>query len=81
MQDLSKSAVPIIESVYDSYDKKVKLDELEEDSNFKKAVIMLTAFYYENRLTISELNIKEAPFSVTHAIQNLRAHRDRYYED
>lgn len=69
----------VIEAIYDSYDKNVKLDELEEDPNFKKAVIMLTAFYYENRLTISEVSQQETPFSVTHAIQNLRANRNRYY--
>lgn len=70
----------VIEAVYDSYNNKIKFDEVEKDSNFKKAVIMLTAFYYENRLTISEVNQHETPFSVTHAIQNLRANRDRYYE-
>lgn len=68
----------VIEAVFDSRDPNFDKDSLEEDPAFQKAVIMLTAYYYENRLTISEISQNEGPFSVTHAIQTLRAHRDRY---
>ncbi|WP_040981079.1 head-tail connector protein [Oceanobacillus jeddahense] len=70
----------VMEAVYDSYDPKVNIAALEEDVTFKKAVIMLATYYYENRMTISEVAQAESPFSVTHAIQTLRAHKDRYYE-
>ncbi|MGY0692982.1 head-tail connector protein [Virgibacillus sp. FSP13] len=68
----------VAEAVFDSHDPKLDKKSLENDPSYKKAVTMLTSYYYENRLTMSEPNIKEAPFSVTHAIQTLRAHRDRY---
>ena len=70
----------VTEAVYDATDVNIDTVGLENDHSFKRAVIMLTAYYYENRLTISEINMHESPFSVTHAIQTLRAHRDRYYE-
>jgi len=70
----------VIEAVYDSYDPKLNRAALEKDTTYKKAVIMLATFYYENRMTISEVKQAESPFSVTHAIQTLRAHKDRYYE-
>lgn len=68
----------VIEAVFDRSDPKLDEKSLEEDPAFRKAVIMLTAYYYENRLTISEIRQHEGPLSVTHAIQTLRAHRDRY---
>lgn len=68
----------VVEAVFDSHDSNLKMNELELDPSFQRAVIMLTAYYYENRLTISEVNQHESPFSVTHAIQTLRAHKDRY---
>lgn len=68
----------VIEAVFDSYDENLNKDVLHDDPTFKRAVLMLTSFYYENRLTISEVKQAESPFSVTHAIQTLRAHRDRY---
>lgn len=71
----------VTEAVFDAQDDNLDTDGLEKDPSFKRAVIMLTAYYYENRLTISEINMKESPFSVTHAIQTLRAHRDRYLKD
>lgn len=71
----------VIESVYDSRDTRLNIIDLEKDPSFKKAVINLVSFYYENRLMISELNMAESPFSVTHAIQTLRAHRDRYLNE
>lgn len=68
----------VTEAVYDSYDSKLDKDSLEEDIAFQRAVTMLTSYYYEHRLTVSEINIKESPFSVTHAIQTLRANKDRH---
>lgn len=68
----------VIEAVFDSYDENLNKDVLNDDPTFKRAVLMLTSFYYENRLAISEIKQVESPFSVTHAIQTLRAHRDRY---
>lgn len=70
----------VIEAVYDGRDPLLDIQGLEVDPSYRRAVIMLTSYYYENRLTISEVNQHESPFSVTHAIQTLRAHRDRYYE-
>lgn len=78
---LSWAKSDVIESIYDGHDSNLLLDELELDPTFQKAVIMLTVFYFENRLTISEVSQHETPFSVTHAIQNLRANRDRYLCD
>ncbi len=74
--DFAKSDV--IEAVFDAQDANLDVDGLESDPSFRRAVIMLTTYYYENRLTISEVSQHESPFSVTHAIQTLRAHRDRY---
>lgn len=71
----------VIEAVYDSQDVRLNMTDLEKDPSFKKAVIMLTSFYYENRLIISDVSLKESPFAVTHAIQTLRAHRDRYLNE
>ena len=68
----------VIEAVFDSLDPNLNKEELEKDSSFQKAVIMLSAYYYENRTAISDIKAIEMPFSVTHAIQTLRAHRDRY---
>lgn len=68
----------VTEAVFDGHDPNLDLEGLENDTSFKKAVTMLTSYYYEHRLMLSEIDIKEAPFSVTHAIQTLRAHRDRY---
>src|SRR5690625_1342863 len=71
----------VIEAVYDSYDKKVDKDGLQKDTSYRKAVTLLATHYYENRLLVSEVNIHESPYSVVHAIQTLRAHRDRYFKD
>lgn len=68
----------VTEAVYDSHDKNLDKESLDKDVSFQKAVIMLVSYYYEHRLSISEINIKESPFSVTHAIQTLRAHKDRH---
>lgn len=68
----------VIESIFDAHSSSFDSEKLELDPSFQRAVIMLTTNYYENRLTISEISQNEAPFSVTHAIQTLRAHRDRY---
>lgn len=71
----------VIESVFDGHDSSFDKNKLELDPSFQRAVIMLTTYYYENRVAISEINQHESPFSVTHAIQTLRAHRDRYLCD
>ncbi len=72
----------VIEAVFDSKDESLNKTELEKDPSFRKAVIMLTSYYYENRLAMQEVSksggVQESPMSVTHAIQILRAHRDRY---
>lgn len=68
----------VIEAVYDSEDPNLNVGELEKDPSFQKAVLMLSAYYYEVRPAISDIKAVEMPFSVTHAIQTLRAHRDRY---
>lgn len=68
----------IVEAVFDSHDVDLKMKELELDPSFQRAIIMLTTYYYENRLMISEVSQREAPLSVTHAIHTLRAHKDRY---
>lgn len=68
----------VIEAVFDSQDPKLNIEKLEGDKVFQRAVVMLTTYYYENRMTLSEVSQHESPFSVTHAIQTLRAHRDRY---
>lgn len=68
----------IIEAVYDSYDSRLNKETLELDPTYQKALVMMASYYYENRLAISEVSIQEAPFSVTHAIQLLRANRDRH---
>jgi len=68
----------IVEAVFDSHDNNLNKKDLEMDPSFQKAVIMLTTYYHENRLMISEVRQREAPFSVTHAIHTLRAHKDRY---
>lgn len=71
----------VIEAIYDKYDTALDKEKLEKDLTFQRAVIMLVSYYYENRLTISEINMHESPFSVTHAIQTLRAHKDRYLNE
>lgn len=78
MDYLEFAKADVTEAVFDSHDEQLDKKGLENDLVYQRAVIMLTAFYYENRLTISEVSQHEAPFSVTHAIQTLRAHRDRY---
>lgn len=49
----------------------------EENSHFDRAVVLLTAHYYENRLPMSDIVIRELPFGVASAIQKLRG---GYYE-
>lgn len=75
---LSFAKHDVVEAVFDGYAENLNKDGLELDPAYQKAVIMLTTFYYENRMAISEVRQQESPFSVTHAIHTLRAHRDRY---
>lgn len=39
---------------------------------FERAVVLLTSYYYENRLAHTETDYREAPDGVTSAIQKLR---------
>lgn len=39
---------------------------------FERAVVLLTSFYYENRLAYTEIDYKSSPDGVTGAIQKLR---------
>jgi|SRR5699024_340387 len=60
----------VLSSVSTSED--IDTDYLESNKQFQKAVIMLTSFYYENRLTISDKRHIEMPYGVLDAIQKLR---------
>lgn|SRR5690625_3199961 len=60
----------VLSSVTNSND--VDMDYVEGNSQFKKAVILLTSFYYEQRLTISDKKQIEMPYGVLDAIQKLR---------
>lgn len=68
----------VIEAVFDSEDERLDKEKLEKNPTYQRAVINLTSFYYGNRLTIEDKHLYESPYSVTHAIQTLRAHKDRY---
>lgn len=50
----------------------INMDYLKSNKQYQKAVIMLTSYYYENRLAISELDQSNMPFGVLDAIQKLR---------
>lgn len=71
----------VIEAVYDKYDSNINMDLLQADMTFQRAVILLTTYYYENRLTISEVKQHDNPYSVLNAIQSLRANRDYFIGD
>lgn len=68
----------IINAVFDSYDSNLDKELLEKDTTFKMGCTMLTTYYYENRLSISEVNQHDNPYSVLHAIQTLRGNRKRF---
>lgn len=60
----------VIESVTTEDD--ADMDYLGSNKEYQKAVILLTSFYYENRLTISDKKQVEMPYGVLDAIQKLR---------
>lgn len=66
--DWAKSDV--IKSVTDSED--VDEDYLKDNFQYKKAVVLLTSFYFEQRLSISDKKQIEMPYGVLDAIQKLR---------
>jgi len=45
---------------------------LKDNIQYKKAVVMLTSFYFENRLTITDKRHTELPYGVLDSIQKLR---------
>lgn len=47
-------------------------DFFEENAHFERAVTLLTAYFYENRLAYDDVDWKEAPSAVLSAIQKLR---------
>ena len=60
----------VIESV--TTEDKADKEYLENNTQFKKAVTMLTGFFYEQRMPIGEIRAEELPYSVQDAIQKLR---------
>ena len=60
----------ILSSVTTSND--VDMEYVEDSFQFKKAVVLLTSFYFEQRLTISDKKKVEMPYGVLDAIQKLR---------
>lgn len=47
------------------------LDKLYESFEYRKAVIMLTNHYYDNRVLLNEKALTEQPYSVMDSIQKL----------
>lgn len=60
----------VIESV--TTEDNADLDYLESNMQFKKAVVMLTSFFYEQRMPIGEVRTEELPYTVLDSIQKLR---------
>lgn len=50
----------------------VDMDYVKDNFQFQKAVILLTNFYFDQRLTISDKKQIEMPYGVLDAIQKLR---------
>lgn len=74
-QYINWSTDTVLNAVFDKYTQDIDMDSLQVDITFQRAVILLTAYFYENRLLISEVNMHDAPYSVLNAIQSLRANR------
>lgn len=49
------------------------LEYLDSSMQFQKAVIMLTGYYYEQRMPIGEVRAEELPYTILDSIQRLRA--------
>lgn len=62
------------EEIKDSVTTEPLRDELffEANVHFERAVVLLTAFYYENRLAYDDRKLEESPVSVLSAIQKMR---------
>lgn len=62
------------EEIKDSVTTEPLRDELffEENAHFERALVLLTAFYYENRLAYDDRKLEESPASVLSAIQKMR---------
>lgn len=62
------------EEIMDSVSTEVLRDDafFHTNTHFNRAVALLTAHYYENRLAYDERSLEEAPASVLSAIQKLR---------
>lgn len=71
----------VTEAVFDSQDTRLNKEKLEIDPTFQRAVINLTSFYFLYRLTFQDEIVRESPFSVTHAIQTLRANKERFLDE
>lgn len=71
----------IVEAVHDKYSGSLDMEKLKSDTTFKRALVLLTTFYYENRLTITEVNQSESPFGVLSAIQSLRANKKHFMKE
>lgn len=66
--DWAKSDVLASVTISDDVD----MEYVEDSMQFKKAVILLTNFYFDQRLTISDKKQIEMPYGVLDAIQKLR---------
>jgi len=53
---------------------------LETNMQYQKAVILLTSYYYENRLAIPDKKHTEMPYGVLDAIQKLRGNSKIHLE-
>jgi|SRR5699024_4355755 len=62
------------DTVRDSVVGEDEVDQVYLESNFQyqKAVVMLTSFFYEQRMAIGEIDAKELPYSILDSIQKLR---------
>lgn len=65
----------VTEAIFDKYDHNIDHDLLETDVTFQRAVAILTTYYYENRVLVSEVSQHDSPYAVLNAIQSLRGNR------
>lgn len=47
-------------------------DYFKGNPHFERAVVLLTSHYFENRLPMTEVNLKSVPYAITSAVQKLR---------
>lgn len=67
------------EEIKDSVSTSTDRNEMyfENSVHFERAVVLLTAHYFENRLPMVETELKNLPYGITSAIHKLRG---GYYE-